>query len=280
MTRTGSTHSMFMSFRTGALALACGLLATFLVRAQEGPPPKKVPPELIKEVPDVDLKKGPEEAKGESPKEIIDRLHKNMIAANDLLKDKADPTEETQKLQQDIINDLDKLINQQQENESKDSASKGGGGGAGSETAKGGGKPEKSKGDGKPKPDEAKKDDKGGDPDKKDTAKGKDKEDKEGMGEKDKKEIAKGGKDKEDKEDDKKDMGKGGKEGKDSKDAKDGGGGGGKSPDEKTVAKTAQKVWGEYRLDERLKSDAHPSERMLPRYERLLERFTIKKADR
>jgi hypothetical protein len=114
------------------MSLAVAFLASaFLASAQEGPPmPKKVPPELIKEVPDKDLP-GPlvpkdEKGKGkdpaakaeESPKEIIERLHKNMEKANVHLKDKSDPTELTRKIQGDIIDDLDKLIKQQKDNES------------------------------------------------------------------------------------------------------------------------------------------------------------------
>lgn len=105
------------------------LASALLVSAQEGPPmPKKVPPELIKEVPDKDLPPPlvPKDEKGkdpaakaeESPKQIIERLHKNMEKANVHLKDKSDPTEGTRKIQGDIIDDLDKLIKQQKDNES------------------------------------------------------------------------------------------------------------------------------------------------------------------
>jgi len=111
-----------------------GLSLAFLATAQDGPEPKRVPPELIKEAPDKEapdkklklpdelidpkLEKAKDAAKGESPKEIIERLHKNMEKANVQLKDKADPTELTRRLQSDIIDDLEKLIKQQKDNES------------------------------------------------------------------------------------------------------------------------------------------------------------------
>ena len=112
--------------RTGSLTMLLGLALAFLASAQDDPAPKKVPPELIQEVPDKDLPepiapktdKAKEAAKGESPKEIIERLHKNMEKANVQLKDKSDPSEPTRKLQGDIIADLEKLIKQQKDNES------------------------------------------------------------------------------------------------------------------------------------------------------------------
>lgn len=116
--------------RIGSITLMLGLSLSLLGSAQDGPPmPKKIPPEDIRELPpDKEIPepllplegKGGKEpvAKGESPKEIIERLHKNMEKTNEQLKDKNDPSLTTRKLQTDIIDDLEKLIKQQQDNES------------------------------------------------------------------------------------------------------------------------------------------------------------------
>lgn len=52
---------------------------------------------------------------GEKPEEIIKRLNENFEKSEDKLA-KADPREETQKVQDQIVKDLDELIKQQQNN--------------------------------------------------------------------------------------------------------------------------------------------------------------------
>lgn len=115
--------------RTGFLAIPLVLCACLLVAAQDGPAPKKVDPDLVRDAPDFGkeipklekgdpAKVGDPAAKGESPQEIIERIHKNLDLASTKLKDQSDPTEPTRKVMKDIIDDLDKLIKQQQDNES------------------------------------------------------------------------------------------------------------------------------------------------------------------
>lgn len=60
----------------------------------------------------------------ESPKEIIERLHRQMEKANICLKDEADPGEPTRKIQGEIIDDLEKLIRQRSEQPAPPSGSK------------------------------------------------------------------------------------------------------------------------------------------------------------
>ena len=52
---------------------------------------------------------------GENPMEIIKRLNENFEKSEDRL-GKKDPREETQKVQDQIVKDLDELIKQQQDN--------------------------------------------------------------------------------------------------------------------------------------------------------------------
>lgn len=121
--------------RIGSVTLFTGICLALFASAQDGPAPKKVPLDAIKEVPgkgaddDIPKKDLPEilvprkdvakdpDAKEETPKEIIERLHKNMEMANVRLKDQSDPTEPTRKVMKDIIADLDKLIKQQKDNQ-------------------------------------------------------------------------------------------------------------------------------------------------------------------
>lgn len=243
--------------RTGFLTLAFGIVTAVLASAQDEPGKlKKVPVDLIKEIPELELKKDKgkdsdaKDAKGESPKEIIERLHKNMELANVHLKDKGDPSEGTRKIQTNIIDDLDKLIKQEQDRQSKSESGGGGGGGGGAATAGGKGGGGKKKEGGKKDEASAKKKEGGGKDDKKDkdVAKGKEKDDKDKGGKKD-------------------DHAKGKKGGND-------GGGGGDSPVGKAaIVDRAREVWGELPRREREQVDALPGERYLPQYQRLLEKY-------
>ncbi len=114
--------------RLGLTLLISSLLVTFIA-AQDDPPVKK--PEAKKNLDDLPPIKELEKKEPAAPatdagdpqrvQKIIERLNKNMVSSEDRLKFK-DPGEETRKIQDNIIKDLDELI--------KQASSGGGGGGA------------------------------------------------------------------------------------------------------------------------------------------------------
>ena len=61
-------------------------------------------------------KKEPVAPSGEKPEEIIKRINENLEKSEERL-GKKDPRDETQKVQDQIIRDLDELIKQQQNNQ-------------------------------------------------------------------------------------------------------------------------------------------------------------------
>lgn len=214
----------------------------------------------------------PEPATGEDVKKIIERLNNNMDSSEDRLK-KKDPGDETRKVQDNIIKDLDKLINQQnqggggssasassqEEKGAKGSSSAGSkSGGQSARSAKGGGQ---SKGRGAPKGGQAK-----GSPDKgsQANAPGGQKEDtlvKLGKGADDAKGKAK-----------QTAQAEPGKEGK-------GGGGMGGNPsapnkkDNSTIGDLFKDVWGHLPLNKRQEMDAYARERFLPKYDEILRQY-------
>jgi hypothetical protein len=136
-----------IAIRTVGSCILCGAVA--LTLAAQDPDGKKAAPvkkgeEEIKAPPRVagpDEKPDPEqkpEAKApvagaqEDPQKIIERLKKNFNDTEGRL-DGNDPGEQTRKLQEQIIEDLDKLLQQSQNN------SGGGGGGGGASSSSGGG---------------------------------------------------------------------------------------------------------------------------------------------
>ena len=119
------------------LTLLTFALMVAVITAQDEPAPtdppaakKNEPKQKKKALPEIrKLEKkdpAPEAATGEDVKKIIERLNGNMDSSEERLK-KKDPGDDTRKVQGDIIKDLDKLINQQNQG--------GGGGGAGSASA-------------------------------------------------------------------------------------------------------------------------------------------------
>jgi len=194
---------------------------------------------------------------GDDPERIkkaIERLHKNMDASEERL-NKRDPGEETHKVQEEIIKDLDELIKQQNNSGGggggggSASSNGGGGGQAGSSSkssgsSKSGGRSQRgSKGSSHAKSNEQKKNGSGKDG----TGQDKDKSDP----------MAKGG------------PGKDGKNG-------DGMGGNPNANDKKdnnTLADLFKDVWGHLPLSKRQEMDAYSKERFLPKYDEILRQY-------
>lgn len=221
----------------------------------------------------------------ENPDEIIQRLKKNFNATEERL-DKKDPGADTVKLQQQIIDDIDKLLKQQQNNNSGGGGGGGGGGGnagggggnSGGGNAGGGGQKQNQGGNGGA----GGKDDKqnaGGDGGGKEKDKDQAKNDpKDGGGA--------GGKD-----DQKKKQGDGGKEPKDNKDdqakndpppkggdgdGKQKGGGGTKGDSDRkppTVSDLYKNPWGHLPEKRRQEMDAYGREHFPRKYEQLLREY-------
>ncbi len=169
-------------------------------------------------------------------KEIIDRLHKNFDASEDRL-GKKDPGEDTRKIQDDIIKDLDELLKQQQNNQG------GGGGASGAKGSKGGasGSAGNSGGSGgKGSKGGSQANNKGG-----------------AGGNQDKKGSAQ--------------LGKGG--GKDGKGGNGAGGGDGKKEGKNTIADLFKDIWGHLPQTKRQEMDAYSKERFLPKYDEILRQY-------
>ena len=135
-----------MNLRLGLTLMTCAL-AVAVLAAQDEPPPaepgapptkKADPKKNIDDLPPVKEleKKEPALPAGDANdpqriQKIIERLNKNMDSSEERL-NKKDPGEETQKIQENIIKDLDELIKQQSKGD-------GGGGGGGGGASSGGG---------------------------------------------------------------------------------------------------------------------------------------------
>jgi hypothetical protein len=202
--------------------------------------------------------------------ELLARVAKNMEASDTRLK-KEDPGEDTRKIQDDILKDLDELIKKQQDQDNqknqqnqKDQQNQK------NQGAKGGQKQQS----GPPKAGQGK------------TGKGQKPVGKTGEGTKDqpkngKQQPGKGSKDDQKKEGAGKEKDKGGKDGKDGKQSKDKGngtakeGGGGKDSAKKsaTVADLYRDVWGHLPESRRQEMEIYSRERFLPRYEELLRQY-------
>ncbi|MFO0863271.1 MAG: hypothetical protein U0744_01185 [Gemmataceae bacterium] len=226
----------------------------------------------------------------EDPQAIIERLKKNLEEADTKLS-QPDPGEQTAKLQQDIIDDLEKLINQKQNNQGGGGGQQGGGqqgggqagggggqgggqqgggqsgkggqGGNGGGQANGGGQGGKGNGQGK----------NGGDG---------------GAGGNQQANAGGGGGNQK-----KQSNGAGGQGKDEKKDGKDGGGGGGNADLKKTdpgqgggglakdtpnrkadpLAGEYKDAWGNLPLKKREEMDAFARERLMPRYEEILRQY-------
>ena len=222
---------------------------------------------------------------GEKPEEIIKRLNENFEKSEERLGAK-DPREETQKVQDQIVKDIDELLKQQ----GKGGGGGGGGGGASSQSK--GGKGSQSAGNkGGSSGNSA--GNKGGNS--KDGGKGQSGQEKKGDGQQNaKNQENKGGKDgkkngddKVAKNDDKKGQdgkgdGKDGK-GKDGKGGNNAGGGTNKDePKKTTIADLHREVWGHLPQKQRQEMEIYGKQRFLPKYEDLLRQYyrTISESDR
>jgi hypothetical protein len=256
-----------MNHRLGLTLLISALLVTFLA-AQDDPPGKQndppvKKPEAKKNLDDLPPIKELEKKEPAAPaadagdpqriQKIIERLNKNMDSSEDRLKGK-DPGEETRKIQENIIKDLDELIKQ---------ASSGGGGGGGGAGGAGGGGLGGGGGGGGSKAGGA-----GGRGKSGTSAKGGG-----GQGKGNSQANNQGGGQGKDKEQQEKiaksDPGKEGKGG--------GGKGGERKPDEKrennSIEDLFKDVWGHLPQNKRQEMDAYAKERFLKKYDEILRQY-------
>ncbi|MBI3410954.1 MAG: hypothetical protein HY040_21680 [Planctomycetes bacterium] len=268
MTRQAVTRQFGLTILTLASMIAY-IAATQEVRAQKKDDPVDKKAEIKKgETPEA-APAGDKEA-AERIKKIIERLHENMDASEEKL-GKKDTSDDTRKIQDQILKDLDELINQKNQGGggggggggaasaggggggggASGGASQGGGSSGGGKNGSGGGANHKGgKGSSKNDPQNAK----GG-----------------GGGKKDDK-LAKSGGDSKDKDKDK--NGHGGGNDPQKKEGKGGGGLGGKGKDgENTVADLFKDIWGHLPQKKRDEMDAYSRERFLPKYEELLRQY-------
>lgn len=252
------------------------IAATQDVRAQKDDPDKKAAPKKGEGKPDAEPAANGQEAAA-NIKKIIERLHENMDASEDKL-GKKDTSEETRRIQDQILKDLDELIKQQNQGD-------GGGGGGGGASSNSGGKGSKGGQDGggaSGKSGGGSSANKGGGKNRKNGGKGDSKNDPQnakgngnkenpmGKGPKDDK-LAKG-----DPKGESKDKGsKGTGAGDPSKKGGEGGGGlGGKGKDgENTVSDMFRDIWGHLPQKKRDEMDAYSKERFLQKYEPLLRQY-------
>jgi hypothetical protein len=240
------------------LVAACGL--ALAASAQE---PKDKP----------DKKEAP--AEGENPqdkiKEILSRLDDNFGKASERL-DKKDPGQDTRKIQDDIIKDLDELIKQQQNG--------GGGGGANQQCnnpSGGGGQGQQGGSSSSQQQQQASSQQKsgGGQQGKQKSPQSLSDEQRKPGGSQgqEKKEdgLAKKGGGKEEKEG--KDQQAKGEGEKKSKGSGNGGGGDANAKEKNTIADLYKDVWGHLPAHERPKMDVYSRERFMPRYEDLLRQY-------
>jgi hypothetical protein len=258
----------------GLTLFTSALMAAFLVAADD-PAPEKGDKEPAKK----EAKAEPD-AKGENPavpeapqekaEEIIRRLNEEFETSRDRL-DKKDPGAETRDIQKKIIDDLDKLINQQNNSDcscknpssSSSSTSKSSSSSSSSSSSAGkGNQSDKSQASSQPK--------KGGQGEKKDQSAGKGKD-----GQKDEKKQDAAGKHGGEKKDQ-----TAKNDGKDKDGKKEGGTKGGDSDkgrsekkDNNTVADLYKDVWGHLPQWKRLEMDVHARERFMPKYEDLLRQY-------
>lgn len=113
MTRPSMTRLIGITILTMASAVAL-LAAQGMPRPakKDGAAAAKADPAKADPAKKDDLPAAPS---GEKPEEIIKRLNENFEKSEDKLA-KADPREETQQVQEQIVKDLDELIKQQQNN--------------------------------------------------------------------------------------------------------------------------------------------------------------------
>jgi hypothetical protein len=230
-------------------------------------------------------------ANAENPDDIIKRLKKNFNTTEERL-DKKDPGAETRKLQEQIIEDIDKLLKQQQDNQNNSGGGGGGGGASSSSSGASGGSSSRNKGQSNQNDNQAA--NKSGGQDKQDS-KDKDGKDKDGKGGKDGKDQAKNGGQKKDdkgKGDQAKDKDEGGKgeqkkdkdelaknapppkdDGKKKKEGGDGGGGDSNQKKPPTVGDLYKNVWGHLPEKKRQEMDAYGRESFPRKYEQLLREY-------
>lgn len=194
------------------------------------------------EKPKLELPTQPLKKKGqqEDPKEVIARVAKNMEASEDNLK-KHKTGEDTQKIQQKIVEDLDKLINQEPPKKPKSGGAKKNK----TQTQKDQQSPKDQKNQ-QNKPDNQPQ-----------TTKNQQKKPDDPMNMKDPMDLAKKGEDKD----------KGGKNTKPGDGKKD-------DPTSKnTIAATVKDPWGNLSKAKRLELDAYANEPFMPQYEQLLRQY-------
>ena len=241
--------------------LLFGALALGLAAQDPEKPAAEKKAEPKRENPELETIKAPPQAEAEDPQKVIERLKKNFNSTEERL-DEKDPGEATRKLQEKIIEDLDKLLQQSQNSggggggggsSSSSSSSSGGGGSSSGSSGKSSGNASNSGG---------------------------------GANSKDKKNGAGGDGQKDQAKNDPKD-GKGGGGGK-NKDAKNGQGGGDgikndtdtKKPP--TVADLYKDPWGYLPAKKRQEMDAYGRQHFMRKYEQLLGEYyrTIAEQDK
>ncbi|MBM4069476.1 MAG: hypothetical protein FJ271_11080 [Planctomycetes bacterium] len=223
-------------------------------------------PEPKRELPKIDDLPS-DEPEGENPAKIVERIRKNLSTTDERL-DKKDPGDETRKLQDKIVKDLDELIKQKQNQDDKNqssSSSSSSGSSKSSSSKSSGSKSSKSSSSKSASGNKDDKQPKGGNGEKPEPM-GSGKQPKNPMGGqgtagkgKDPKQQTGNGKD---------------NSGKNAKNDGNGGkGGDGNDKKKSTVADLYPDIWGHLPQTKRLEMDAYSRERFMPRYEELLRQY-------
>jgi len=235
-------------------------LAGTLLPATDDPATDKLEPARLKKKdkagPGGDALTKPEEGdQGDKAKELLARVAKNMGTSEDRLKNR-DPGEKTQKIQDQIVKDLDELIKKSQEQDDKDSSSQQSSSSQSSSSKSGSTQGSKSQSRRGSKKNGGQQKQKAG---------------------QDIKEQNAGNKKDGPKKDDpsaasNKQQGKD-KQGKDSSASASGGGGNSSAQKKNTVADLFRDVWGHLPENKRQEMDAYSRERFMPRYDELLRQY-------